>query len=166
MPHQWIVLSKHYIICRLCSKLVFLLVQTICGRTNQNTLAYYKICHKLCLHNVLEYRPQALGATQNILDQPEKRSRDKQASFFYCYVSIDIREYIIDCSLVRPACLVFQQFCCHPLLSCGTTIRCKTKVLVYCLLITLNSNCESHRASNELKKLAKDGGLKPKLMHK
>jgi hypothetical protein len=49
----------------------------------------------------------------------------------------DIREYIT-CSLAQPACLVLVEYLyCQPLLSCCTTIRCKTKILLYEHLIFL-----------------------------
>jgi hypothetical protein len=48
-------------------------------------------------------------------------------------IFIDIREYI-DCSLAQPACLVLvEELYRQPLLSCGGTIRCKTKFLLHCL---------------------------------
>jgi hypothetical protein len=44
---------------------------------------------------------------------------------------IDIIEYI-DCSLASPAGLVLVEWlCCQSLLSCGATIRCKTKFVLY-----------------------------------
>jgi hypothetical protein len=50
------------------------------------------------------------------------------------WLNIDIREYI-ECSLAQPACLVLADWLCRqPLLSCGTTIRCKKPtILLYCL---------------------------------
>ncbi len=46
---------------------------------------------------------------------------------------LDIR-LLIDCSLARPAWLVLvKSLCCQPPLNCGTTVRFKRSILLYCL---------------------------------
>jgi len=55
-------------------------------------------------------------------------------TFLHWFSRIDIRENIF-CSLAWPTCLVLVEYLCHlPLPSCGTTIRFKTKFLLYYLL--------------------------------
>ncbi len=60
--------------------------------------------------------------------------RPAKLEFSVLVYTIDIGEYI-DCSLAWPTCLVLVENLCFRLPpSCGATIRCKTKFLLYCLL--------------------------------